>query len=488
MKSRRAVRLSVADLLLFSLLLRLYFFYVTREQAVWWDEAEYLLLGRQIAGFGNEGLTQDWRPIGLPLLLAGFFSIGLGESAIRLALVLTSLAAIWLTYRIGERIVGPTAAWVGAGLLSVCYLPLFYTFRILTETPHLTMSLLGVFLYLDGRVGRRWLGVGALVAATWIRFTDVVLLGLVAAHWSASAWLGRERAARRRLALGVAVALAAAVALAWVSRDELASLWRAWEHMVPGKYWSERWERFVEYPRWLLRVLGPVQAPLLVFGLAWWVEDARERWQRRRTIGGAAFLLAWMAVAVLPFAIFVKLHDRYLMVALPPIFLAVGHGAVQIVQRRVRESWAPLALVALVAAAALPMFLEANDLIHAKARTYAEVAEAGRWLRHNARPGERILANSPPQIAYYAARDAGGLPLSENALWRAATEEGVRHLVVSAAERQPAWLRADPGPRRVRLREVARFPRVEPSVVVYAVEVGGRAAPGVDGAPGAVTR
>lgn len=456
-------------LLLLALAVRLYYVGVTRDQAVWWDEAEYLLMGRQLAGIGTEGVVQAWRPIGLPLGIAGFFAFGFGEMAIRLALVLASLLSVWLTYRIGERILGATAAWVGAALFSVCYLPLFYTFRILTEIPHLTMALLAMSFYVD-RAGRfRWLTLPVLIAAACIRVTDVLLLGLVAAHWAA--FEAPRAADRRRFWVVMSIAVASIAGTAWVVREELYSLWGAWDHMFPRKYWSERWLRFLEHVYWLLRTLGPVQTPLMLLGIGCWIGEAVRSWRAQRSAAvDRILLLGWIAIAFLPFAAIVKFHDRYLILALPPMFLAVGYAAVEVVRRTWSESrraaFASLALI--TAAAGLPMLWESNRVIHEKADTFADIASAGRWLRAHTTLGERIFANSAPQVAYYSERDVGALPESVEALRKASSTRRLRFAAVSTSEPVPDWLRNN-RPSQLGWREAARFPSTEPAVLIYEV-------------------
>lgn len=463
---RQAAPLAIGLLLLFGLVVRLHYLGVTREQAVWWDEAEYLLMGRRLAGIGTEGAVQAWRPIGLPVALAGFFALGLGETAIRSALVAASLLTVWLTYRIGERILGATAALVGAALFSVCYLPLFYTFRILTEIPHLAMALLAMSFYVE-RGGRfRWLALPGLIAAACIRATDILLLGLVAVHWAA--FEAPRSADRRRFCIGATVAVALAALAAWILREELLSLWGAWEHMFPRKYWSERWVRFLEHVGWLLSTLGPAQTLLLLLGIALWIAEAVRGWRAQRAAAvDRILLLGWIAIAFLPFAAFVRFHDRYLILALPPMFLAVGTAAVEIARRLGGESrrvvFASLAVV--TAAAALPMMWDSHRVIHAKTDTFDDLAAAGTWLRARTEPGERIIANCAPQIAYYSERDVGVLPESVKAL-REAKSERVRFAAVSTSEPVPAWLREIPA-GQLGWREVARFPGDDPAVVIY---------------------
>ncbi len=455
---------AIAALMAVTVVLRSYVFFVTNEQAVWWDEAEYLLLGREIVGEGGTGVVQQWRPLGLPYILAGFFALGLGETAIRLGLVLASVGTVWLTLRIGERTVGPVAALVGAALFSACYLPLFYTGRILTEIPHLLVALLGVYTYFTPSPRLRWASIPLLACAALIRPPDIALLGLVFVHWVTfrSSSRDRRRLLQTALTIGVATAL-----LAWALSDQLSEIWHAWSHMVPRKYWSERGERFLEHLMWIFDTLGILPTGLLIVGLASWVVRSERRSELEH---GYLFLATWTVVVIVPFAVWVKLHDRYLILALPPIFLAIGHAASLLTNRvsQRNKRLHSVILAAIVAISAIPMVQHSNTMILARTRSFSTVRDVADWLSRESLANEGIVANSAPQLAYYSNRDVRAIPDSADEFVEEITKRNVRFLVLSKDEEAPEWVQRTP-PHRVGLREVARFPVKPPKIVVFEV-------------------
>src|SRR4051812_48400906 len=92
--------------LLVVFLIRVYYLALTNNQPVWWDESEYLIKAKAIAlGTPDTGWFTG-RPLLPSLIMAGAYAVGLGETAIRIALVLLSTATVYLTYRLGARLAG----------------------------------------------------------------------------------------------------------------------------------------------------------------------------------------------------------------------------------------------------------------------------------------------------------------------------------------------------------------------------------------------
>src|SRR2546423_3270696 len=77
-------------LIVCALALRIYYFFLTKDQPLWWDEAEYMLKAKALAFGTPETGWYKSRPVLLPFLAAGLFKLGIGESAIRLLWVALS--------------------------------------------------------------------------------------------------------------------------------------------------------------------------------------------------------------------------------------------------------------------------------------------------------------------------------------------------------------------------------------------------------------
>src|SRR3989344_559090 len=95
----------IIAVLLLALGLRLYYFFLTQNQPLWWDEAEYMLKAKNIArGTPETGWSSGIRPVLFPLIASPFFLFGLGELPLRFIFVILSLIGIWLTYLTGKEL------------------------------------------------------------------------------------------------------------------------------------------------------------------------------------------------------------------------------------------------------------------------------------------------------------------------------------------------------------------------------------------------
>ena len=86
--------------LVFALILRLK--YLTINQAVWYDEAEYLGVAKNWAFNLTSYQLHYVRPPFLSLLMAAMYKIGFGELGIRIMMLIFSMIGILFTYLLGK--------------------------------------------------------------------------------------------------------------------------------------------------------------------------------------------------------------------------------------------------------------------------------------------------------------------------------------------------------------------------------------------------
>ena len=137
-------------ILLFAIVIRLK--YLTINQAVWYDEAEYLNTAKYWA-FGHlEYQLHFVRPPLLPFILAIFYKLGASELSFRVMILFFSIAAVLFTYLIGKEFINERIAFLSAFILSFFYVSLFYTARIMTDLPSMTIWLIAVWSFWKGYV------------------------------------------------------------------------------------------------------------------------------------------------------------------------------------------------------------------------------------------------------------------------------------------------------------------------------------------------
>ena len=130
---------------------RIYFLIVTQNQALWWDEAEYLNFARTFAtgiALSNTGIT---KPLLLSLILTPicyfFTSLPVIETISKVVIIIFSLLSIYGIYLCGKEIYNERVGILCAFLLTVSYLQIYLTTKILTELPSFAMLTFAIYFF-----------------------------------------------------------------------------------------------------------------------------------------------------------------------------------------------------------------------------------------------------------------------------------------------------------------------------------------------------
>src|SRR3989344_6406427 len=131
--------------------IRLYYFILTENQPVWWDESDYMAAAKSYAGLGDYKLESIRLPT-FPILASIFFRIGFTESTIRfIILFIPSILLIYLTYHlIREMYNDKKIALISTLILSVLWEHLFYSNRFHTENFALIFQFLATYILFKG--------------------------------------------------------------------------------------------------------------------------------------------------------------------------------------------------------------------------------------------------------------------------------------------------------------------------------------------------
>ena len=134
-------------IILATIAIRLYFFILTKNQPVWWDESEYLNMAKSWA-FGNEYKFYDpVRPILFSLVSAVFFKISNTEFLPRIFMLILSIFSVVGVYFLGKELYNKKIGLLSAFFSSFFYLNLFFTYRLQVDMPSLTFFLFSVFFF-----------------------------------------------------------------------------------------------------------------------------------------------------------------------------------------------------------------------------------------------------------------------------------------------------------------------------------------------------
>ncbi|HUS50290.1 MAG TPA: hypothetical protein VMZ91_08990, partial [Candidatus Paceibacterota bacterium] len=136
--------LVLIGVLVFALIIRLYYFSLTMNQPLWWDEAEYMSLAKGFAGIINSNYVFALNRFpGFPLVASLFYMVGItNEVVLRFFLAfIPSLIVLFLLYFvIKEMYPDKKIAIISVAILSVLWEHVFYSNRFHTENFSLIFS------------------------------------------------------------------------------------------------------------------------------------------------------------------------------------------------------------------------------------------------------------------------------------------------------------------------------------------------------------
>jgi 4-amino-4-deoxy-L-arabinose transferase-like glycosyltransferase len=449
----RGVRWALGALLVLAALLRLVSLGVTEVE--WWDSTIYLTEARRIAsGISWAPAYERHRAPLLPWIGALSYGAGLDEAGLYLANVVFSVGTVWLMFRAGELLFGRRAGLVSGFLMAVSWESLFFTQRVLTESPALFFWVLSIVAYAAAVVRGRtaWLPLlGPAVALAFLaHFRAAAIVLALALHFvAAGKWtLLRRKEVLVSVALGLAglASYAAFSARRWGAPFELL---RAYQVQRLGSIGPERlgvFARYLEYlPSYLGSALFALLVAVLVVALGGAVRTlAKRREARDRTEGlHRGLLLAGLVlVPLLVPSLFEKFHHRLGILCLPGLFLVLGAAMARIeAWTRARSVVVSRALVAgALAIAAAQQLSTADDWLHAEGKSYLSVKQAGLWVGQHSRQEAAIVTTSWPQINFYAERRTFDVPGTAGEFEALVRTRNTPYLVLSAYERRPAWV------------------------------------------------
>ncbi len=139
-------------ILIFAFIIRLYYFFLTKNQALWWDEADYLAYAKNLAGFGVEWIVTTKHNSIVSYIAAVIFKLGLGEASAKFFLqFIPSVLTVVLVYFICKEMYKDKRIGIIAALLiAVIWDYSFNSTRFHVDVPALFTGLLAIYVFWKG--------------------------------------------------------------------------------------------------------------------------------------------------------------------------------------------------------------------------------------------------------------------------------------------------------------------------------------------------
>ncbi|MFH1290726.1 MAG: glycosyltransferase family 39 protein, partial [Nanoarchaeota archaeon] len=147
--------LILVAVILLGAIIRLYYFSLTKDQALWWDALSYGSIAKTFF------LSGDWagssaivageiliRPPLFPFLWGLLMKIGFSELLSKFALqFIPSVLSIFFVYLIGKKMYGHKEGLIAAFILAMSWIHIFYSMRMLTGMPSLFLAAISIYYF-----------------------------------------------------------------------------------------------------------------------------------------------------------------------------------------------------------------------------------------------------------------------------------------------------------------------------------------------------
>ncbi|MBI2507703.1 glycosyltransferase family 39 protein [Candidatus Woesearchaeota archaeon] len=478
-------------IILFTVIIRLK--YLTINQAVWYDEAEYLSTARYWAFSHPEYQLHFVRPPLLPFILAIFYKLGASEIFFRITMLLSSTIAVFFTYLIGKELINKKVALLSTFILSFFYVSLFYTARIMTDLPSMTIWLIAVWSFWKGYIKKEsrkhvWLfgflvSVGILMKFPYGLLVIVIILYLLLTE-------------KFRFLKDKDLWIAAFIGI--ISMIPYSIWYIKVYNKIPILGAAEFYESVSYFKVYIFDIIPMVlQSPfpgvtelfpkfsflviLFILGFILVLLDVLIGYNlaaKNEQIRKYLFILLWILV---PFSYFAFIagqvpEDRYLFYIYPAMFYLISLAAVYLYEkiRRIHKYAGVIAIMVLclVFFSIFSTQLQvADNLIKVKSSSYIQFKNAGNWINENSDADDQVVAAGVPQLSYYSERKIIYWPSKKEEFEELIGNKNIKYIVLSVLEGSPEWSYDWPEENKNRVTLVqAHFAdkeKTRPILVVY---------------------
>jgi len=499
--------------LILAFILRFLVFLKTMDQAVWFDAAEYMSTAKYWAGIGN--MSDVWyyrRGFFFPLFFSLFFRFGLGDTAVRFAIVLFSTGIVAISYFLIRDMFNKKYALFASVGVACSWVMLFFTGRPMTSIPATFFLLLSLFFFWKGyelKQGNKFIYLFALFFTLSV-LTRMQMLMFIPVFFififikekfsflkNKSLWIalliffltmfplfimynqnfGNPITDIMSHYLGIGAEVQRANLESPFSKIHLYLF--DLPYVITGKIPPSLIEALFQ-PLFLFLIIGSISFFTDLF-------IGFDKIFKDKNIQKKLFVFLWIIFPLLLLGYMdVYAQQRYTMPQHPFLFLIIaiplfkGGGLIQKHLKFNKKLITPLILIVFIIVL-IPNLIWGNQLIENKLTSYYETKLAGEWIKQNSNLEDIIITNSFPQISYYSERRVatfGDCYNNPEAHTPACTQEEFysfvedvkpRFLILSGFQNHPDWVLNYPQNRSDIWTPIKAYPEnsQQPILVIY---------------------
>ena len=466
-------RLILLAILIFAFAIRLYYFFLTKNQPLWWDEADYMAYAKNLAGIENGWIVTPPHNSIFPFIVSLFFRFGFSEVAIRfLVAFIPSIVLVLVTYFLCiELFEDKRIALISTFLMGVFWEIIFWSMRFHLEGPALILGFLSIYVVRVGYEKRK--KIFSFINANWAvpiaAILAVLTYGMRRGYFVFGVFLVVYIFSTKRFKeiikdkynwIGVFLGFAILLFLEkFIFVSPITS--------VAGGYYGSKpfsLAPFGVFPAFFDNIFNPISSVLLYL---FWIGFMIVMGQIALSFGhikgssndSKGTLMAFITIAVtLSYFLFYQRQSvlgeaRWYYPLLIGSFVCVSKGTLIIVDyaKKYKKILGIVILIGLLAFGGYYELKHANFIIKNKMNSYNGIKEASLFVKDLSSPGDIILATPLPQASYYAEREIlhpvtmtnDSNPDFQKFLSKLKLESNARYLIITFSEPYPDWLRKE---------------------------------------------
>ncbi|MBU1051197.1 MAG: glycosyltransferase family 39 protein [Nanoarchaeota archaeon] len=415
-------KLALVGILIFAFAIRFYYFLLTTTQPLWWDEAVYGTLAKNIILGKWDGTLLILhetiiRPPLLPFLWSILLRLNIGEVGVRFLLeLLPSVISVFFVYLIGKELYNKKVGLISSFFFSVLWIHLFYTARLLTSVPAMAFLFPSIYYFIKSQkteFNAKYFGISIflLSLSTLTRYPNGVFflayLLFLLITWKI------DLSKNKKFWFAGIIGLLPLLIFFFFNYSIYGNIFPAFlgnDYVQSGAGspkapFAFHLLNFIPmYLKKSFLVLFFIGAAISLFELVVGYDIIRKKQNLKSHL-----LTLLLLITIYSFFIFYLrvAEDRWLFPSALPLAIFVGFGIERLYNfiKKYGKNIALILVLAILAFGAYQQVTHADSLIKNKKESFLQVRQGFEWIKFNTPEDSIISGNSiPPYATYYAER------------------------------------------------------------------------------------
>lgn len=427
---------NLAFIALFALIIiiRLYYFILTKNQPLWWDESQYMSGAKDIAGIVKYDLAGPRTPF-LSFVMSTFFFLNLtSEPVMRfIALLIPSLIVILLVYLcVKEMYNDKKIALISMIIAGFLWEHLFYSNRFHTENFSLIFLLLATLVlfkcyvkkedlfFIKAKYSILWIIIFAVIsvlfrAGTIVAFPPFFLFMFL---------LNKDKLlfTKKGIIFSIFIVILIILSILYVPKLSISKPYLETFFNLKNPIAWNSLGVFNGFYQSVIPNIPPILFYFFLAGIIIFLLDLFLGYERLIKIKlnnenlnfkSDIFNFLTICFVLFTFIFLIKLPTfefRWFFPFLVAMLAFTSNGIVRVIEYLLsliynNKKFIIIIILIIAAIGAYNQLYHSDMIIKNKIDSYSQVKEAGLWIKQNSNPEDTVISSSQPQITYYSERE-----------------------------------------------------------------------------------